>query len=437
MSSASDIPADAPLHLTKPKVSYWRRLGGGSLTISLVVHAVVLIIGVILVVQVIPPPPEKIVDFKPGGGGGAPRSNPSAQKQNTRMKSAASRIAAKGASSSFTLPPPESSSGMSTLGALGGGSLGGMGGSGGAGGGFGGGTGTGIGGGMGPGMGGGLGNPFGMLDPNAGALVGAFYDLKQTSDRKPTGMTPDEHRVFLREFTSKGWKEKDLEHYYQAQKKVYQTKVYIPLMSANAAPAAFQCEKEVEPSRWVVVYRGVVSPPKTGRYRFVGGADDVMVVRFDNKHVFDHGWSLGTIGMHHSGAANAVKGQSGNRDLDRLAKKNYPMDVPLTFYQYQSTPNYNKAVHGLAVGPIFSAKAGAEYPIEILISEIPGGSFCAALMIEEVGAKYEKDPMDGSPILPLFRLDGGQPKVKEGADVPPYDPNGPIWKLVGSGRPQI
>jgi hypothetical protein len=354
------------------------------------------------------------------------------------MKPVTSRIAAKGASSSFTLPEPDSSFGMSTMGALSGGAMGGLGGSG-SGGGFGSGTGAGTGGGMGPGMGGagGIGNPFGMLNPNAGALVGAFYDLKQTDDKKPTGMSPEQHRIFLREFTSGGWKERDLAKYYQAKSKVYQTKVYIPLMDANAAPSAFKCEKEVEPSRWVVVYRGVVSPPKTGRYRFVGGADDVIVIRFDNKHVFDHGWSLGTIGMHHSGAGKALAGESGDRETDRFVKKNYPMENPLTFYQYSTTKNYNTAVRGLAVGPTFSAKAGDSYPIEILISEIPGGRFCASLLIEEIGAKYEKDSLDGSPILPLFRLDEGQPKLPEGSDAPPYDPNGPIWKLVRSGGPEI
>ena len=351
------------------------------------------------------------------------------------MKTSASRIVATGAMTNFTLPEPDLSSGMSALGSLGGPGMGGLG-AGGNGGGSGGGFGQGLGAGSGPGMGAG-GNPFGILDPNEGALVGAFYDLKQTSDRKPTGMTPDEHRVFLREFTSGGWKERDLAKYYKAPNKLYQTKIYIPLMDAKAAPAAFQCEKEVEPARWVVVYRGVVTPPKSGRYRFVGGADDVIVVRLNNKHVFDHGWSLGTVGMGHGGAANILNGGGGDREMERLVKKNYPMDVPLTFYKYGTTKNYNRAVQGLAVGPVFTAKAGDQYPIEILVSEIPGGQFCASLLIEEIGAKYDKDPLEGAPILPLFRLDGGQPKVPDNADAPPYDPKGPVWKLVGTGRPEI
>lgn len=436
MNSNPSTPEIQPNQPSRPRMGFWHRLGGGSLTISLLVHGAIIALGIILVVQVIPPEPEKQVDFKPGGGGGSsPAAKSLSRKQNSTVKNSAMRVVAAGTTSNFSLPEPVSTSGMSALGSLGGAGMGGLG-SGGGGGGSGGGFGQGLGPASGPGIGAG-GNPFGFLDPNRGALVGAFYDLKQTSDRKPTGMTPDEHRSFLREFTAGGWKERDLEKYYKAPRMLYQTKIYIPLMDAKAAPAAFQCEKEVEPSRWVVVYRGVVTPSKSGRYRFVGGADDVLVVRLRNKHVFDHGWSLGTIGIGHGGAASVLNGGSNDRDLERMVKKNYPMDVPLNFYQYGTTRNYNRAIKGLAVGPVFTVKAGEPCPIEILVSEIPGGQFCASLLIEEMGVKYEKDPLEGAPILPLFRLDGGQPKVPDNADVPPYDPKGPIWKLVGTGRPQI
>jgi hypothetical protein len=345
--------------------------------------------------------------------GGAPASSAKQQKQSAMMKNVSSRISAKGVSSNFTLPDPESSSNMSALGSLGG-SMGGMGGSGG-----GIGAGKGPGGGLGAGgMGvpGGTGNPFGMMKPNNSALVGTFYDIKQTPDRKPTNISIADMRPVVREFTAGGWKDKALSKYYQAQNKVYQNKIYIPLMRADLAPAAFNCEKEVEPSRWIVVYRGTVTPPKTGRYRFVGGADDILVVRFGNKMVLDHGWSNGVP----------------------TDDRNYPMENPKVMYQYSTTPNYNKSIKGLAVGPTFSARAGTPYPIEILISEVPGGNFCASLLIEETGEKYEKDPLEGAPILPLFRLDNTLPKVESGQDAPPFMANGPVWKLVeGNSKPEF
>ncbi len=138
--------------LIKPKLSYWRRLGGGSLTISIVVHAIFLAIGLYWIFAVIPPPPEKVVDFKPSGGGGNPNANKSQQKKQQQMvKSNVSRVAAKDAVSSFTLPDPEANSNMSKLGALGAGGMQGMGGSG-SGGGQGSGIGTGFGSGIGDGM---------------------------------------------------------------------------------------------------------------------------------------------------------------------------------------------------------------------------------------------------------------------------------------------
>ena len=138
--------------LLKPKLSYWRRLGGGSLTISIIVHAILLALALIWVFAIIPPPPEKEVDFKPSGGGGNPNANKNQQKKQAQMvKSNVSRVAAKDVASNFTLPDPEATNTMSKLGALGAGGMQGMGGSG-SGGGQGTGIGTGIGGGMGDGM---------------------------------------------------------------------------------------------------------------------------------------------------------------------------------------------------------------------------------------------------------------------------------------------
>lgn len=141
-------PVVSPLH------RFWSKVGGGSLTISLLFHAAILAIGVILVVAIIPPPPEKKVDFSPsGGGGGTPASQQTNQSQQRQvMRNSASRISAIGGISDLALPEPDLSNvGMTSLGDLG--SLsGGLGGSG-SGGGRGSGTGLGLGAGLGSGMG--------------------------------------------------------------------------------------------------------------------------------------------------------------------------------------------------------------------------------------------------------------------------------------------
>ncbi|BCU79705.1 hypothetical protein [Luteolibacter sp. LG18] len=415
--------------------SVWRKLGGGSLSVSIIVHAILLAVGVVWVFQIIPAKKAEI-DFMPKGGGGGSSGvkEVSQKKKRATMTTAnAPRLSAKGSSSSFTLPEVDPAASMSSVGSLSSGALsGGLGGSG-AGGGRGDGNGRGFGGGMGPGLGGGAAggmSPFGLVDPNAGAMVGTFYDMKQTDKRQSTDVTPGDMVKIVREFVNDGWRDSTLRKYYQAPQKLYQTRVYIPRMSADAAPAAFKCEKEVQPSRWMVLYRGSVIPPKTARYRFVGAADDIMVVRFNRKAVLDHGWTSGTAPMSFSdkNTRAVLRGEAENQDLKKAIRRDYPMKLPVTFYQYDTLGGWNDAIGGLAVGTEFEANAGSEYELEILISEVPGGSFGALLYIEEIGATYQK-ASTGAPILPLFRLDSGLPEVKAKEMAAPFDPSGPVWKL--------
>jgi hypothetical protein len=425
----------------KPKVSVWRKLGGGSLSISVMIHVILLCLGAVWVLKIIPPvDKEKNVDFMPtGGGGGDPSvSERSQQKQRARMlRPNLARVVVDGAVSQIALPEQDESTQMASLGSFGSGSLsGGLGGAG-SGGGKGNGSGQGFGDGVGPGkgLGSGLRNPFGMVDPNENALEGTFYDLKQTSKRKPSDVTNESIRDVIYEFVNRGWKESILDDYYRASQKLYQTKIYMPVMPADSAPAAFNCEKDVQPSRWVVVYRGMVTPPRSGKYRFVGAGDDVLVVRFNGKHVFDHGWTSGTTGMYLAGkGVEVLKGLTEDDTMRDRFKKDYPMKMPVNYYEYDTTRNWNAPLGGLAVGAEFEADAGKKYPIEILISEIPGGLFCASLLIEEVGQKYAESS-NGSPVFPLFRLDGEVPPPTTADNAPPYDPNGPVWKRVqGRGK---
>jgi hypothetical protein len=305
-------------------------------------------------------------------------------------------------------------------------------------GGWGGGRGGGIGGGSGRGSGSGAFGAFGFTEPNPNALEGKFYDLKQTRDGVPTQITNAGVESAIVSFVSNGWKEESLRQYYQAPKILYQARFLMPIMDANEAPRAFKCGPEVAPQRWVVVYRGVVTPPKSGRYRFVGAGDDVMVVRFHGRHVFDYGYCSGTTGMGIYDNYWFFKGGTRNPKFKYHDNSRYPVPLPLTLYPYASTRIWNREIGGIAAGAEFEAESGKPYSIEILISEIPGGLFCASLLIEEVGATYQKTP-EGWPVLPLFRLDHSSPPQSTGDDnVPPFAPDGPVWKrLPGHGRLDI
>ncbi|HEY8962700.1 MAG TPA: hypothetical protein VIM57_10900 [Luteolibacter sp.] len=425
----------------RPKTPVWKKLGGGSLSISLIIHGVILAVGLIFIIQVIPAPKKPPVDFMPSSGGGGDPSTSSKVKSKQRskaMSSVAPRVAAKDVASGFTLPEPVTGD-MSALPSLSGGAMsGGLGGSG-TGGGRGVGSGPGFGSGAGIGMSNGNGkmNPFGMLEPANDALVGTFYDLKQTKGGRPTelGQTNDfgqivsKYRSEMHDFTKRGWNERQLAEYFQAPQKLYQTKIFMPTMEADAAPKAFG-QNTIAGSRWVVVYRGSVMPPKTGKYRFVGAGDDVLAVRFAGKNVFDYGYESATGNISFAANKNKLEVTAKDRDWER-ERKDVAMPHPMQIYRYGSLhPRHSKEILGLAVGLEFEAQEGTSYPIEILIGETPGGLFFGYLMIEEVGAQYQKDP-SGSPILPIFRLDNNLPPVPKPG--PPFDPNGPVWKL-GSNR---
>ena len=412
--------------------STWQKLGGSSLSISLIFHGMLVIIGVIWVIQIIPQPEPKVVNFLGKSGGGSPASEVNVKQRVQMAQPQMSRIVAMDATG-ISLPEPEQLTEIVSLGGLSSGTLTAGQGDLGRGGGRGVGNGPGFGSGLAPGMSDGLGtkNPFGMVDSDKGALVGTFYDLKQTSDREPTNMTDDEMRTELKEIVRRGFKEKVFEKYFKAPRTLYQTKLQIPIMSADGAPAAFECEKEVLPKRWIVVYRGAVQAPKSGRYRFVGACDDVMVVRFNNRPVFDYGYTIAGIGAPNNGRSAEMMGDTENSDLAKELRKLTPMRLPISFYQYTQTPTYNQHIGGMAVGPEFDAKVGQTYPIEIMIGEIPGGSFGVSLLIEEIGVNYQKDP-SGSPILPLFRLDSSLPSPDLKGEAPPFDPTGVPWKFVQS-----
>lgn len=413
-----------------PRRTFWQKLGAGSLTISLCIHMLLLAIGVVWVFQVVTPP-EKVIGFMPKSGRGGPPSaeTPVKPPRAQMMKPDLSRVAAVGSLSNISLPEPDPLTRMTSLGGLSAGGLSqGLGSPGGES------NGPGIGRGLEPGMSDGMGskNPFGIQEAGSFGLAGTLYDLKQTHDLQPSEMTLTEMREQLKDIAKRGFKPRNFSKFYKAPTTLYQTKFLIPSMPADKAPAAFSVEKYVQPKQWFVIYRGNVQAPKSGRYRFVGAGDDVLMVRFNNRLVFDYGYTLAATG----GGGGAISEASYNKDKNSDAIRNFkrlsPMPVPSVTYQYATNGRINKDIGGLAVGPEFQVSAGTTYPIEILISEIPGGIFSTSLLIEEEGMTYQKDP-GGLPILPLFRLDHSLPDPQVKGEAPPFDPDGPVWKFVPGG----
>jgi len=241
---------------------------------------------------------------------------------------------------------------------------------------------------------------FGFKGSGGGGLKGHFYDLKQTADRKPTDIKSDgmydahhnftgsmlAHLKLMDEFFASNWDEKILQRYYQAKDTMVTYQVFIPAMTASKAPEAFAVEKEVKPSHWIIHYKGTVTAPKDGDIRFLGAADDTLAVRFNGQ--------------------NAL-----------LANLQQQMQsVPL--FTDKTTIQANKET-GFSTGKWIQVERGKSYPIEILVSELPGGSFFAWLMIEERQPEkpYPKRtfaPFAEKKAYPVFQ-------TKKGIPVPPYE----------------
>jgi hypothetical protein len=241
---------------------------------------------------------------------------------------------------------------------------------------------------------------FGFRESKGGgALVGKFYDLKQLKNGTPSKLDQQNgYPAELAKFVNSGWNEANLQKYFVGPNLLYATQIFIPKINANQGPLEFGLGGRVQPKMWVVHYKGNVIPDESGTYRFVGMADDVLVVRFNGRVVLD------------CGSTNP----SGHPPQKFYASSGLQLKSDMPWYK------------GLGVGDPIQVKAGESYPLEILIGEWPGGDFKAWLLIEKEGVNYEKDTK-GNPILPIFKVAAGQP-MHSGSEAPVFAKNGPIWK---------
>ncbi|MBQ7023436.1 MAG: hypothetical protein IJN29_07640 [Akkermansia sp.] len=309
-----------------------------------------------------------------------------------------------------------------------------------------------------------LGNGGGGLGSGSSggsALVGTFYDLKQTgkgrsckvSDLATKGadgtLTINRNKYYeaIANFLNKGWSAAQLSKYYESPDKLYASNFYMPVGKAEYAPIAYKVgdgDKDktqwiCQPSGWCVVYRGKVRAPKTGTFRFIGMGDDCIAVRFNRKLVLEGGYRLPSAGptspkfqLSTQGGRDAFfKDVKAGRDHDH---KGYELINTI-----EGIGVWGKELGGLMAGAEFKVEEGKTYPIEILVVE-EGGKFGFMLFIEDItngknskGKKYD-----------IFRTNFSTPSAKEVNDllkkekchVPgmtidvPYNEDSPIWTAV-------
>jgi hypothetical protein len=240
-------------------------------------------------------------------------------------------------------------------------------------------------------------NLFGGDKGSGNELEGSFFDLKMDSKGNPSDMAIEktgdakkdkeleneknnEFIEVLRNFAG-SWSAKRLEsRYFKAPKSKFATTFMVPYMKAEEAPKAYGVEKEVEPRRWVAYYNGKIAAPETGRYRFWGIADDVLMVRIKGDLVID---------------ANYPNPQLMNKDATGKVT-GWKSDDP------RSRKLKSGKEQGYVIGDWFHMSKGKPTDMEVLIGELPGGYFYCRLLIEQEGVEYPKGK-DGRPILPVFK----------------------------------
>jgi hypothetical protein len=168
-----------------------------------------------------------------------------------------------------------------------------------------------IGEGNGNGNGGGGGSGGGMTfygAPDGGGLRGSFYDLKQTPGGNATDIAENDTEKqigpdscdsnFLNnantqnqlKFLSKfihSWDPSLLDGYYKASGNLFLSQICIPSGPSSKATIAYHVENKVVARRWIAIYHATIIPPESGTFRFIGGADDFMVVRIGDQNVLD------------------------------------------------------------------------------------------------------------------------------------------------------
>lgn len=237
------------------------------------------------------------------------------------------------------------------------------------------------------------GNVLGHAELEGVGLKGYFYDLKQTKDRQPTGLRgslTNEQEVVkaLRDYFKSDWSKKKLSKYYRSADAFYVPFIYMPPVSARYAPLAFglgdalkpESQWECKPSAWLIVYRGRVIAPRTGKFRFIGTGDDYLGVRFNGKNVLEAGYRIPLMYDEKNPRAYWISGRDKkSREQFLKSRKDYELvrGIPGCLV-------WDSELGGLVAGTPFSVKAGAVYTIEIALSEIPGGKCGFVLFIEDI-----------------------------------------------------
>ncbi len=195
---------------------------------------------------------------------------------------------------------------------------------------------------------------FGGTNASPNSLEGIFYDFKQ--DRGGDAQRVD-YVETVQDFVDRSWNTNAWRSFFQAEQRLYASSFLIPMISATEAPKAYNVADQVQPAAWAAHYRGQFMAPRDDRYRFVGCADDLLIVRVNGKVVLD-----------------------GSRRDTPVQAWDHTWDMEFADGQNRQWRAGNTE---MAFGDWVSLKKGEVNEIEILVGERPGGQFGVYLFIQD------------------------------------------------------
>lgn len=218
---------------------------------------------------------------------------------------------------------------------------------------------------------------FGAGQTIGNDFVGTFYDFKRDRSGRPIPMSDYQFVDAMIRFNSSGWKPSSIARYYRSPKKLYATSFMMPPIKSSMAPTAFN-EGDTVGYAWMVHYKGQLVYHDDIRFRFWGHGDDILMVRVDGKIVLNANWEDNNRGTRLIGG-NWVSSATKNRQ----------------FYYG------NNLAWG---GDWIELKAGEPLEMEVVVGEVPGGTFCSMLTVEVEGETYENNRQSRS-IFPMFKTE--------------------------------
>ena len=214
-------------------------------------------------------------------------------------------------------------------------------------------------------------------------FTGTFYSLRYDRRGEETSMDESGYETTIRSFVESGWNPYVFAPYFRAPQKLYTTQIFIPTIFSEFGPSHFgvPAGPDFDPYLWCVHYKGKIMRKDGGRFRFWGFGDDVLLVRVNGTVVLNASWGEFRTEL---------------CDWDR----------------HEEDYNYFIGHGQIAAGDWFELEPGVPIEMEVLIGEIPGGHFCAYLVVEEEGEDYVENN-EGMPILPVFKTAEIPEEVKD------------------------